>query len=290
MKRIIPLVCTGLILGSLCIPRDAEAQVQPAPEEKIFRQEGIASWYGTEFDGRPTASGEIFNSTLFTAAHPTLPFGTVLTVTNKHNNKKVTVKVNDRGPFVSARIIDISKMAAEQLDMLVTGTAPVLIESTKPVAVADPAPAGTRPAPDPLWTLPPEQPAPGEPPPPPTAFPPVRRQPEQPAASSASLSPAEMTPEIPALPAPSYGPAALIPAINPVPGKVYRLQIGSYKVARNAVDSFDKLKGRGLSPSYERYEEYFRVVLAGVRGEEVQLLQEKIGAAGFREALIREER
>jgi rare lipoprotein A len=289
MKRSF-FLCIGLLIMLLRIPQDAGAQVQPAPEGNIFRQEGIASWYGTEFDGRPTASGEIFNSTLFTAAHPTLPFGTVLIVTNKHNNKKVTVKVNDRGPFVSARIIDISRAAAVQLDMLVTGTAPVLIESTKPVAVAEAAPARAAPPPDPLWTLPPEQPETTDLPPPPTAFPPVRRQPEQPAISSASLPPLEMTPMLPPVSASAHSPAALIPAINPVPGKVYRLQIGSYKIARNAVDSFDKLKGGGLSPSYERYEEYFRVVLAGVRGEDVQSLREKIGAAGFREALIREEK
>ncbi|MDR2133743.1 MAG: septal ring lytic transglycosylase RlpA family protein [Treponema sp.] len=275
MKRIISLLCTGLAVTLLC-----GAQVQPNPEGEIFRQEGIASWYGTEFDGRPTASGEIFNSALFTAAHPALPFGTVLTITNKHNNKKVTVKVNDRGPFVSARIIDISRAAAGQLDMLVTGTAPVLIESTKPVAMADPAPAGTKPPPDPLWTLPPE-PAAAELPPPPLAFPPVSRQPGQPAAPSA---PAEMKPDLPA-----QGLAALVPAINPVPGRVYRLQVGSYRIAKNAVNSFDKLKGRGLTPSYERYEDYFRVVLAGVRGEDIQSLRDKLGAAGFREALIRED-
>jgi rare lipoprotein A len=285
MKRIISLLCAGLLITLFCAAQDVGAQVQPDPEGEIFRQEGIASWYGTEFDGRPTASGEIFNSALFTAAHPTLPFGTVLTITNKHNNKKVTVKVNDRGPFVSARIIDISKAAAEQLDMLVTGTAPVLIESIKPVAAADSAPAGTKPPPDPLWTLPPE-PAVTDLPPPPLAFPPATRRPEQPAAPPAPL---EMKPEISAVPAPVYGPAVLIPAINPVPGRIYRLQVGSYKIAKNAVNSFDKLKGKGLSPSYERYEDYFRVVLAGVRGEDVQSLRVKLGAAGFREALIRED-
>jgi rare lipoprotein A len=278
MKRTISLLCTGLVITLFC-----GAQVQPNPEGEIFRQEGIASWYGTEFDGRPTASGEIFNSTLFTAAHPALPFGTVLAITNKHNNKKVTVRVNDRGPFVSARIIDISKAAAEQLDMLVTGTAPVLIESTEPIAIADSTPAGTKPPPDPLWTLPPD-PAVTDPPPPPLAFPPVSRQPEQPAAPSAPAKP-----EIPPVPASAYSPAVLIPAINPVPGRIYRLQVGSYKVAKNAVNSFDKLKDRGLSPSYERYEDYFRVVLGGVRGEDIQSLRVKLGAAGFREALIRED-
>jgi rare lipoprotein A len=104
----------------------------------IFRQEGIASWYGREFDGRPTASGEIYDSSQLTAAHPNLPFGTMLTVTNRHNNRSVTVRVNDRGPFVAARIIDVSRAAAEQLDMIVTGTAPVTIESIERIVVTTP--------------------------------------------------------------------------------------------------------------------------------------------------------
>jgi rare lipoprotein A len=85
-------------------------------------------------------------------------------------------------------------------------------------------------------------------------------------------------------------PAALTPAVTVSASKVYRLQVGSYKVARNAVDAFDKLKSAGLSPAYERNGEYFRVVLAGIKGAEVQTVAERLGAAGFREALIREER
>jgi rare lipoprotein A len=78
----------------------------------------------------------------------------------------------------------------------------------------------------------------------------------------------------------------------PKPGdtKRYRIQVGSYKMARNAVDAFDKLKNLGLNPAYERHEEFFRVVLAGVGADEVRLLAEKLGSAGFREALLREER
>jgi cell division protein FtsN len=69
----------------------------------------------------------------------------------------------------------------------------------------------------------------------------------------------------------------------------YRLQVGAYKVAGNAVAAFEKLKDAGLNPAYERNGEYFRVVLAGVRGEEMLFVAEKIGAAGFREALVRVE-
>jgi rare lipoprotein A len=99
-----------------------------------FHEEGIASWYGVEYAGRRTASGEVFDADLFTAAHPTLAFGTMLVITNKHNNKQVVVRVNDRGPFKSARILDVSQAAAEQLDMIVTGTAPVIAEILGPAA------------------------------------------------------------------------------------------------------------------------------------------------------------
>ena len=82
----------------------------------------------------------------------------------------------------------------------------------------------------------------------------------------------------------------MTPAITPAPNKIYRLQVGSFKVARNAVEAFDKLKNVGLNPAYERNGEFFRVVLAGIPGSEVQLTAERIGSAGFKEVLIREER
>jgi rare lipoprotein A (peptidoglycan hydrolase) len=95
-----------------------------------FRQEGVASWYGAEFAGRPTASGEIFDPAQLTAAHAELPFGTYLVVTNTENGKKIAVRVNDRGPFVRSRVLDVSRAAAERLDMLAAGTAKVVIEAT----------------------------------------------------------------------------------------------------------------------------------------------------------------
>jgi rare lipoprotein A len=303
MKRISSLLCAGLLIALFSAPT-AGAQVQPGIGGQIFRQEGIASWYGTEFDGRPTASGEIFNSALLTAAHPTLPFGTVLNITNTHNNRKVTVRVNDRGPFVSARIIDVSRAAAEQLDILATGTAPVVVESLGPVVFPAGTDPGTAPAAvsapgsgpgiiDPGWTpTAPPEPAvsgivPPVPAPPPQQSPALSRQ--QPAAVPQS----RVIPAVPEYDGAAYPPAQaamLKPAVPPMPNRVYRLQVGSYRIARNAVDAFEKLKNAGLNPSYERNGEFFRVVLAGVRGEDVQSVAEKLGAAGFREALIREER
>jgi rare lipoprotein A len=219
---------------------------------EIFRQEGIASWYGREFEGRPTASGEIFDASKLTAAHPSLPFGTILEITNTQNNKKVTVRVNDRGPYVPARIIDISRAAAEQLDMVITGTAPVIVESIEPVVIVTSNPVSTNiPSSTVVYVTQPEV-----------------RVPEQ---------------------------IRLFPQINVMPDKLYRLQLGSFKVARNAIDMFDRLKNSGLNPAYERFtdsnnSEFFRVVLAGVSGNDVQSIAEKLKTAGFEEALIREEK
>ncbi|AHH14231.1 Lipoprotein [Borrelia hermsii MTW] len=89
---------------------------------------GLASWYGEAFHGKPTANGEKFDMTALTAAHKELPFNTVLRVTNLLNNRTVVVRINDRGPFRKDRIIDLSKSAAEKLDFLGIGVAPVKIE------------------------------------------------------------------------------------------------------------------------------------------------------------------
>lgn len=92
-----------------------------------YEEEGIASWYGGKFHGRLTANGETFNTHEMTAAHKHLPFGTMVTVINRRNGKSVQVRINDRGPFVEGRNIDLSFAAAEALDMIKTGTAPVLL-------------------------------------------------------------------------------------------------------------------------------------------------------------------
>ncbi|MDR1421178.1 MAG: septal ring lytic transglycosylase RlpA family protein [Treponema sp.] len=277
MKRIASLACTGLVIILLCVPGTAETQEQTAGGS-LFRQEGIASWYGPEFDGQPTASGEIFNSTLFTAAHPTLPFGTTVTVTNKQNNRKVTVRVNDRGPFVSARIIDVSRAAAVELDIITTGTAPVIVEG-QPSQVRD---AGAERRPAEARTTP--------------VQPPLVQQSTMPRPALNTPQSGVQEPELntprniqeysgTAVPAVRF-----IPAITPEQNKVYRLQIGSYKVPRNAMDAFEKLRNAGLSPAYERNGDFYRVVLAGIRAEDINPVSLKIGAAGFSEALIREER
>jgi rare lipoprotein A len=98
---------------------------QPIPDAKDFRQRGIASWYGEDFHGKKTSSGEIYNMYAMTAAHKTLPLGTYVEIYNLDNRQKVEVRINDRGPFVRDRIIDLSFSAAKEIGLIAPGTARV---------------------------------------------------------------------------------------------------------------------------------------------------------------------
>ncbi len=100
----------------------------PKAAKVVETLEGTASWYGPGFHGKKTASGEIFDMTDLTAAHKDLPMGTTCIVTNLANKKSVTVRINDRGPFVKDRVIDLSYAAAKVVGMIETGTAPVRVE------------------------------------------------------------------------------------------------------------------------------------------------------------------
>ena len=97
----------------------------PLPSEEGFVQVGIASWYGKKFHQNKTSSGEIYNMYAMTAAHKTLPFGTYVKVKNLSNSKELVVKINDRGPFVKQRIIDLSYSAAREIGLIGPGTARV---------------------------------------------------------------------------------------------------------------------------------------------------------------------
>ena len=147
--------CLGLLLFQGCAllqrpsditaPPEAPAQppktsVQPAPSQLVpatkqspavpakLPQTGQASWYGAQHQGKQTASGTTYDQAALTAAHPTLPFGSRIKVTNLGNGKSVEVEITDRGPFSGNRIIDLSQAAARALEMLESGTATVRIE------------------------------------------------------------------------------------------------------------------------------------------------------------------
>lgn len=100
---------------------------QPLPDSKGFRQQGIASWYGPDFHGKRTSSGEIYDMHDMTAAHKTLPLGTLVGIRHLENNRTIEVRINDRGPFVRDRVIDLSYEAARRLGIVGPGTASVEI-------------------------------------------------------------------------------------------------------------------------------------------------------------------
>lgn len=108
---------------------EAKGEGKPLEEEivNIF-QTGVASFYGERWNNRKTASGEIFNTEKLTAAHKTLPFGTKVKVTNLNNGKSVVVKINDRGPFIKGRVIDLSKAAFREIETIGKGVTKVNIE------------------------------------------------------------------------------------------------------------------------------------------------------------------
>ena len=109
--------------------RDASASpVIPTPHEGVVFEEGKASWYGAPFHGRHASNGEIYDMNKLTAAHRTLPFNTVVRVTNVTNGKSTTVRITDRGPFVDNRIIDLSYAAAREIESIGPGVVPVRLE------------------------------------------------------------------------------------------------------------------------------------------------------------------
>jgi len=129
------------LLGNAAPLRGVGNRPNRAPQEIAlgpirFRATGMASWYGPGFEGAMSASGEPFNQHALTAAHRTLPFGTIVQVTNLDNGRTVSVRINDRGPFSGGRVIDLSAGAARVLGLIQSGVAPVRIEVRDPRRVA----------------------------------------------------------------------------------------------------------------------------------------------------------
>ena len=130
-KLVIGCAVAGLIALSPKSEANSSLSILPprpsvAPSENP--ETGEASWYGEEFQGNETADGEIYDLNGLTAAHPSLPFGTTVKVTNLHNRKNILLRINDRGPYVRHRLIDVSWAAAKRLGFVESGTTPVRVE------------------------------------------------------------------------------------------------------------------------------------------------------------------
>jgi rare lipoprotein A len=124
-QALIVISCLALLLSSCGEKRSVRAAVPPAVNGI---EVGIASWYGHPYHGRTSASGEVYDMEQLTAAHRTLPFGTLVRVVNLENEKMVDVRINDRGPFIDERIIDLSHAAAQAIDLIGPGVARVRLE------------------------------------------------------------------------------------------------------------------------------------------------------------------
>jgi len=134
MKPLFQIALCGsfAILLAGCVSSPRYTFSQPQTDESDVKQsgieEGMASYYADEFNGRHTSNGEIYDMHKLTAAHRTLPFNTKVRVTNTQSGRAVVVRINDRGPFKDNRIIDVSLAAAQALELIGTGTAPVRLE------------------------------------------------------------------------------------------------------------------------------------------------------------------
>ncbi len=231
-----------------------------AAESEIIKLEAVASYYGEEFQGRPTSSGEIFDMNALTAAHKTLPFGTMLEVTNLENGRKSVVRVNDRGPFVAGRELDVSKAAAYELGMVSTGTARVSIRRIGGSGSDTLAPAdGTQVA-------------------------------SATAATAATTTPA--TPVATAAPTVTTALATTAPAGQAAPQQMsgqWRIQLGSFYKEENATRLSAQLIKDGFNPAFERNGTMIRVVLAGIPANSLPVLKNKLDSAGYGPYLVREE-
>jgi rare lipoprotein A len=294
-KRILFVLCFMLIFAAVCA-----AQVQ-AP------QTGNGTWYKT-------------TSTSLAASHATLPFGTRAQVTNLENNKSVVVTITNRIASSSTRIIDMAEGPAKQIGMNDTGSTRVRIEVLRsgretaeepaaptpaPTPEPEPTPAPTpAPAPEPEpEPTPAPAPAPApEPTPAPAPAPVVRgssvtnititiHSKETVQAAPAPAAPVYQQPEPAPAPVPQAGAARVLPRMpDPASSSIYRVQVGSFIYPLHAQAALERVRNLGFTAGYERFENYIRVVIPGIRAADMSALAVRLGAAGFPELYIKEER
>jgi rare lipoprotein A len=247
MKRIVTILLLGLIVTTLCA---AQAQI------RNFKQRGGAT-------GTLSLDGNV-------AAHPSLPIGTTVKITNTENNQEVYATITGRISTSVDRIVDLSSAAALAIGLPSNGTVPVILERVNAI------PAPPEPEPVVIVEAPPEpepEPEPEPPPPPPPVV-------------------AETPPPPPPPPRPVVvkGPARIIPRM-PEPGSttIFRVQAGSYLLPLHAKEAFDRLVAAGFHPYFERFENYIRVVIPGVPAAYIPWIAQRLGQLDVTEAWIRPE-
>ncbi|WP_340645873.1 septal ring lytic transglycosylase RlpA family protein [Phenylobacterium sp.] len=258
-------------------------------EDPHYNATGTASWYGNDFHLKPTANGETFDMNLVSAAHPTLPLPSMVEVTNLDNGKVLQVRVNDRGPFVGGRVIDLSQEAARQLGYDRKGLANVRVKYVGPAQLGGPNAAqrdASNVAPPPAYSspnyIPPAYSAPL-----PTYLPPA---PVSVAAASlppitgAAIASTQIPPVSSAAPVYSSAPRM-------IPANAYRIQAGAFSDRSNAQRVVDQLSAAGQA-TIEPIQRgdgvtlYRVVVQGGVDEGEAWGLRDKVASYGFAEARV----
>ena len=225
--------------------------------DHIIGENVFASYYGEPFHGRPTASGEIFDMNAYTAAHKTLPFGTILEITNLENGKKVIVKINDRGPFVGNREIDLSRGAAEVLGMIGQGIARV---SIRQVGQQDAGQLDSRNEPLPNTSVIAQE----------------TQEMQQETSNTVTNSKQKSLVYIPT-------------TAEETKGVLWRIQVGSFAREENALQLVIKLRDVGFDPAYEKTATHVRVVLYGIRPTDLNKVKEVLDRNNYRGYVIRQE-
>jgi rare lipoprotein A len=237
------------------------------PTSTGYVERGVASWYGTEFHGLRTSTGEPYDMFAMTAAHKTLPLPCYARVTNLSNGHSVVVRINDRGPFVANRIVDLSYSAAARLDMIRNGTAFVQLEvltpaSTPPNASMPVSTLTTEAARVGVSSVPPISSAPAPPPPPETAS-----TIEVPAASSAA------------------------PGVAASAAGAFYIQVGAFSKAENADSAVHKLHAAGFEHAFtltaSAHQPLLRVRIGPISSvQQFDAAIARLGALGFRDARL----
>jgi rare lipoprotein A len=257
-----------------------------APQDQPhYDERGVASWYGDAFNMKATADGEIFDMNQFSAAHTTLPLPSMVEVTNLDNGRKLVVRVNDRGPFVGGRIIDLSRAAAQELGYDRAGTAHVRVRYVGPAPLAGPG-AGVRYAKASPATQGPMS---------------TRRPADEDIFEEAALAPtAAVTPLVRApepvtvstlapLPA-AHGSAMAATAPTGVTAQSYRIQAGAFSDQDNARRAAAQLAAAGtatIEPMEKGGTTLYRVILPGPADEaEAFAMRDKVAGIGFADARV----
>ena len=231
--------------------------------DNIISADVFASYYGEPFHGRPTSSGEPFDMNAYTAAHRTLPFGTMVEVTNLENGKKVIVRINDRGPFVGNREIDLSRAAAEALGMIGQGIARV---SIKRVGQQEVSLETNR---DSSWK---------------------EVEPQENSENIAKEAPIASTDDAIKDAYQAQRNMVYIPTTpEQTKGVLWRIQVGSFAREENALQLVVKLREIGFEPAYEKTETHVRVVLYGIRPTELEKVKTVLDNNSYRGYVIRQE-